>query len=111
MEISEARQGAVTVVKPAGAVTGDDADWLKSSLVEAARANLGRVVIDASEVPFLDSRGIETLLDVSEELSQGGRALKLSAATATVKEVLELTGVCDEMEFFEDVHSAVRSFL
>ncbi|HYE16999.1 MAG TPA: STAS domain-containing protein [Tepidisphaeraceae bacterium] len=111
MEITEQRQGAVTVVKPAGALTADHADRLRSTLAEAARANLGRVVVDASAVPFLDSRGIEVLLDVGEELGHGGRALKMSGVTPTVREALELTGVSDAMEFYDDVHSAVRSFL
>jgi stage II sporulation protein AA (anti-sigma F factor antagonist) len=111
MEITEQKQGAVTVVKPSGALIADDADRLKNGLFEAARTNLGRVVVDASAMPFVDSRGIEALLDVSDELAHGGRALKLAGATSTVREALDLTGVSEAMEFYDDVHSAVRSFL
>src|SRR5690349_7333535 len=111
MEIAELRQGAVTVIKPGGAVAGDDADRLRAALGRAAEANLGRVIVDASAVPFVDSRGIEALLDVSDELGQGGRALKVAGVTPTVREALDLTGVGEALEFFDDVHAAVRSFL
>ena len=111
MDILEHKQGAVTIVKPSGALIADDADRLKTNLSEAVRTTLGRVVVDASAMPFVDSRGIEALLDVSDELAQGGRALKLAAATPTVREALDLTGAAESMEFYDDVHLAVRSFL
>ena len=111
MDIVEQKQGAVTVVKPSGALIGEDADRLKQNLSEAARANLGRVIVDASGMAFVDSRGIEVLLDVSDELAGGGRALKLAGVTATVREALDLTGAAEAMEFYDDVNGAVRSFL
>ena len=89
----------------------EDAARLKGNLSEAARVNLGRVVIDASAMPFVDSRGIEALLDVSDELAQGGRALKLAGARATVRVALDRTGAAESMEFYDDVHTVVRSFL
>jgi stage II sporulation protein AA (anti-sigma F factor antagonist) len=111
VEIQLQRQGAVTVIKPVGALITTDAEAFRAKAVEAARTALGRVVCDASAVPFVDSRGIEALLDVSDELAAGGRALKLCAANPTVREVLELTGVADAFEYFPDAPAAVRSFL
>lgn len=111
MEIQEQRQGAVTVLKPVGPLTGADAEQFKSQALQQASAALGRLVLDVSEVPFLDSLGIERLMDISDEMSRGGRALKLCASTMTVREVLELTGLADSFEFFDDVNTGVRSFL
>jgi anti-anti-sigma factor len=111
VEIQLQKQGAVTVVKPEGALCAADADGFRAKLAEEATAALGRLVVDASAIPFVDSRGIEALLDVSEALSDGGRSLKLCGATATLQEVLELTGLADAFEFFGDVNAGVRSFL
>jgi anti-sigma B factor antagonist len=111
MEIQEQRHGAVSVLKPVGPLTGTDAEQFKNcALLQASKA-LGRLVVDASAVPFLDSSGIECLIDVSDALFQGGRALKLCAATETVKETLDLTGFGHAFEFVDDVNSGVRSFL
>ena len=111
MEIHEINQGAVTVLKVIGPLTGEAAAEFKSRALEAARRNMGRVVVDASGVPFADSAGVECLADVTESLAEGGRSLKLCAPAATVREVLELTGWAEAFEFFDDVNSGVRSFL
>jgi anti-anti-sigma regulatory factor len=41
----------------------------------------------------------------------GGRALKLCAVNKTVRQVLELTELVSHFDHFDDVNSAVRSFL
>jgi anti-anti-sigma factor len=111
MEISTQRQGAITIIRPQGALLGADADQVKVALLEAAGANLGRVVLDLEAIPFVDSRGLEVLVEVTEEMSEGGQSLKLCAANKTVREVLELTALAGFFEHFEDAGSAARSFL
>jgi anti-anti-sigma factor len=111
MEIQVQQIGAVTILKPVGPLAGADAEQVRSRAVQDATAALGRVVLDASDVPFLDSLGIESLLDIGDELARGGRSLKLCSTNETVRAVLDLTGVTSSFEFFEDVNAAVRSFL
>lgn len=111
MEILQQSQGAVMVIKPMGPLTEPDAEQFKTAAMEHVTRNMGRIVVDASSIAFLDSRGIEALADVTEELSQSGRALKLCGANSTVKQVLELTGWSDAFEYFDDVNGGVRSFL
>jgi anti-sigma B factor antagonist len=111
MEIQTSQRGAVLVVKPAGPLTGPDADTFKTAIQGFLRNNLGRVVIDASALPYMDSQGLETLADIAEELALSGKGLKLCAANETVRQVLELTGLSPQFEHFEDTNSAVRSFL
>jgi anti-anti-sigma factor len=111
MDIQTQRQGAVTVVRPQGPLLEADAEGVKTALLETAAETLGRVVLDMEAIPFIDSRGLEVLVEVTEEMSQGGQALKLCAANKTVREVLELTALAAMFEHFEDVGSAARSFL
>lgn len=111
MEIQTSHRGAVLVVRPAGPLTGPDADTFKTAIRGFVRDNLGRVVIDAAALPYMDSKGLETLADLAEELAQSGKSLKLCAANETVRQVLELTGLSPQFEHFEDTNSAVRSFL
>src|SRR2546423_5514668 len=111
MQIGMQRQGAVTIVRPEGPLLEPDAQQVKTALLETAGASLGRVVLDMEAIPFVDSRGLEVLVEVTEEMSEGGQALKLCAANKTVREVLELTALAPMFEHFEDVGSAARSFL
>ncbi|GIK17991.1 MAG: anti-sigma factor antagonist [Leptolyngbya sp. PLA2] len=111
MQIIEQRQGAVTVLKPIGPLVQKDADALKTRAADVLRKSLGRFVIDASAIAYADSRGLEVLVELTEELGTGGQSLKISAANETLREVLELTELAPLFEYHEDVNSAVRSFL
>jgi anti-sigma B factor antagonist len=111
MEIQQNNHGAVTVLKPIGPLCEEDADAVKTQTIEASARNLGRVVVDVSAVPYIDSRGLEVLVEVAEALSQGGQALKLCGANEVLREVVELTDVAPLLEQFPDVNAAVRSFL
>ena len=111
MKIVELRQGAVTVLKPAGPLIQSDAALLREQLLRESSANLGRVVLDMSEVPFIDSAGLEAMLDVTEQMTQSGQTLKLCGANKNVREIMTLTDIAPLFDHFEDVTTAVRSFL
>ena len=111
MEIEELNYGAVAVVRPIGPLTQDDAERLKTQMLEVRVKSLGRLVLDASNIPFIDSRGLEVLVEVSQQLTQTGQALKIAGVNDVLREVFELTELTCEFEHFTDVNSAVRSFL
>lgn len=111
MQIEESRQGAVTVLRPRGIVGADEAPALRARALETFRRTLGRFVIDASDIPFVDSKGLETLADIARELTDSGLSLKLCAETETLREILDLTDLASAFEHYEDVGTAVRSFL
>ena len=110
MQIKEQTQGAVTVLEPDGALTQDDADQFMQKLTEALAESSGRVVVDLSQVPFVDSRGLEVLVEANDNLAAGGRTLKLCAINETIREVLDLTGLATRFDHFDDTNSALRSF-
>lgn len=111
MEILEQTSGAVKVLKPRGPLAQADADQFKERARQVIAASMGRFVVDASGIPYVDSRGLEALAELTEDLSQSGMSLKLCATGETVREALELTDLSSHMEHYEDVTTAVRSFL
>lgn len=111
MKINEQRSGAVTVLKPEGPILEGDAAAFKQKLMATLGASLGRFVIDMSAVPYVDSMGLEALVEVTEEMSRSGQALRLCNPNKTVREVLELTDLSSLFDHFEDTNTAVRSFL
>jgi anti-anti-sigma factor len=111
MEIQEQRQGAVMILKPMGALIDPESRLFKEQALETLTRSMGRIMIDASAVPFVDSSGVEALVDLTDQLAQSGRALKLCAANDTLKEVISLVGWSHAFEYFGDVNAGVRSFL
>ena len=111
MRIAEHQQGAVTVLIPKGPLGVQDAEQFMKLATDVMTRSLGRFVVDASGIPYLDSRGLEVLLDVTEALAESGKALKLCGVCDTVREVMQLTDLAIHFEFYQDANSAIRSFL
>ena len=111
MKIHEQLQGAVIILKPEGPLVELDAGVVKQRLLQTLNATLGRFVVDMSAIPYVDSKGLEVLVDVTEEMGRSGQALRMCGANKTVREVLELTDLASLFEHFHDANTAVRSFL
>jgi anti-anti-sigma factor len=112
VRIEQHKHGAVTVLRPRGPVTSrDDAERLRAEGFETLGKTLGRFVLDASDMPFVDSFGLEALVDLTRELNASGRSLCLCGAGETLREVLAVTDVAPLFSLHEDVQGAVRSFL
>lgn len=111
MEIQEHRQGAVTIVTPRGPLIQADADVFRARLEAVAERSLGRLVLDLKLVPYVDSIGLECLLDTAEYTGAAGDCLKVCGVNETLREVLDLTEVSSHFEFFSSHIDAVRSFL
>ena len=111
MKLNQQQHGAVTLLKPDGPLVEAEMGDFAGTLRTLIGSKLGRVVLDMSGVPFVDSAALETMLDLTDELGQSGQCLKLCAINKTVRQVLELTEIDSHFDLFDDVNSAVRSFL
>lgn len=111
MELLEHKVGAVVVVRPAGPLVSDSAAQLHGRVQSLMTEVMGRIVLDLEAVPFIDSKGIEALLDISDTLATTGLNMRMCNVTGTVREALALTGANEAMEFHPDTNAAARSFL
>ena len=111
MDIQIQQCGAVSIVKPQGPLTREDVESFQNEMFGLIKEQLGRVVLDVSGVAYVDSLGLESLLDIADELSASGHCLKLCAVNETLHQVIELTGLTSHFEQYDDSNMAVRSFL
>ena len=70
---------------------------LEDELHTVHSAGTGDVVVDLTEVRFLDSSGIRTLLVARRRLGESDRALSVSGMSDPVRRVLEIAGVLDTL--------------
>ena len=75
----------------------------KDQILQLAEGGTGRVVLDLSQVDFLDSSGLGALVAIRRML--GGRALDLLSPTPPVVRVLRLT----RMDMVFAIHPAAGS--
>lgn len=109
--ISVAPQGAVDVVRFDGSLNHENAD----KLVEAVESDLTEgqpmVVLDMSDVPLLDSAGLEALMDLRDWALVRGGVVKLASLSPLCADVLRVTGVSSHFQVYKDVKVAVGSFV
>jgi anti-anti-sigma factor len=77
-------------------------DALEGALASALRA--GDVVVDMGEVTFLDCSGIGVLTRGLRQAWREGRGLQVVNADGSVRQMLELTGVAQELIVLESAH-------
>ncbi len=73
---------------------------------------LGRnfVVVDLDDTETLDSAGLTALLDAQDRLRASGGQLKIATANAVNRKILEITRLDQQLEVFDGVIDAVKSF-
>jgi anti-anti-sigma factor len=108
MKIHTQTHGTAAVLAPYGPLVADDLNDLRAAVTDSAARQSGRVVIDMANVPYLDSAGIELLLETCS-LSQTGRRPRLAALTETCRDALELTDVLPRLGTYDTVENALRS--
>jgi anti-sigma B factor antagonist len=70
-------------------------------LLAVACTQPGPVVVDTSEVTFMDASGVDQLVRLQRELSPSGRTLVLRAPSAPTRRILELLGLDDLLDVVE----------
>ena len=82
-----------TVLKLQGELDVATAPALEASLASAFAGDPSSMVVDLSDLTFLDSTGIRVLVSAGRQAEDAGCSLVLLAPTAQVLRVLRLTGV------------------
>ncbi len=109
MEIQVTEHKRVVVLKVSGRIDSSTAgafDEEVMGLIEGGKKNL---VLDFSEVDFLSSAGLRTLVTARKAV-QGGGAVRLAAISNRVKDTLEIAGLDVLFEIHPDRESAVGAF-
>lgn len=99
--------GSVIVVHTPDEVVGDQAAVLAQYASTLERSN---VVFDLDSTELIDSRGLGALIDVQDALRGQGGELKVATSSPTNRKILEITRLDQQLEIFETVVDAVRSF-
>ena len=68
------------------------------------------IVLDLDHTEMLDSKGLTALLNVQEKLREGAGEIKIAASNPTNRKIFEITRLDQQLEVFESVVDAVRSF-
>ena len=69
-----------------------------------------KVIVDMSQVSYVDSASIGCLMDLYRQTTQAGGSLKLAGVQKRVETMLTMTGTQNYIELHADEATAVSSF-
>lgn len=101
----------VTVIAVSGRITlGEGSSDIRETVQGLAARGVKKILLNLSEVNYIDSSGIGELVSGYTTLANAGGTLKLVGLTNRVKDLLQITKLYTVFDVHEDEAHAVRSF-
>lgn len=111
MKLSDRIQDGVVVLEPKGKIMGGpDATLLHDTLYDYIKKEKRHVVIDLSQVDWMNSSGLGILIAGYTTLRNNDGMLKLANVTDKIHSLLTITKLGQVFEKFDSVDAAVKSF-
>ena len=93
LQVEVANTTSPTTVVLKGEIDLSTSPRVREVLMDIARSGEVRVVIDMSQVTFMDSTGLSALVGPLKRFRQNGGHITLRSPTSSVRKILEITGL------------------
>ncbi len=112
VKINLRQVGDVSVVDVAGRITlGDGSSALRDTIRDLIGKNQKKILLNLSEVSYIDSSGIGELVSGFTTVTNQGGQLKLLGLTKRVQDLLQITKLYTVFDVHEEEAHAIRSFV
>ena len=111
MDIDIRRFGDVQVIRLRGSLTlGSPVDDLRQTLDQALSAGDANLVLNLSDVRWVDSSGVGVLVKSLTSAKQAGGSLKLVNPSKPALQTLKMCNLLPLFDVFDEESEAVQSF-
>ena len=100
----------VTVVELQGELDGDFIELFQNTITDIIATHKAGIVLDMSDVGFVDSQGLEQLLRAKDYCSENNCQLRLAGLDENCAKILEITRLENEFDHYAELSEAVKSF-
>ena len=90
-------------------VFGEESSLLRSTVKNALSEN-NRIVLNLCEVNYMDSGGLDALVDLRTSAQDAGGAIKLTSLTKHVSDLLQITKLITVFDVYDSEREAIESF-
>lgn len=112
MEFRESRSGDIYIFELAGKLMGDaESEAILRRVDELTGAGMRMLVVDMSQVKWMNSQGIAQIIACLIKLRRGGGDLRLAGVAGKVDDYLRITKLNTVMRTYENQQRAISSFL
>ena len=110
MELAVERPDNLAVLRVQGDVDAGSVDELRRTIDELLAAGEHRFVVDLSAVPFMDSAGLATLVQLFKRVRIGEGDVRLAGLQPDVLRVFQLVRLTRVFDVYDTPDAAVASY-
>jgi len=111
METSARQAGDITILDARGRLMfGNGEEEFRDAVNRLLEAGRSKLVLNLTEVPFVDSAGLSQLVRTFVTTSKRGGGMKLVGLSKRVRELLTITRLLTVFQAFSTEEEAVASF-
>ena len=107
LQIEPSRQGETAVLSVAGDVDAANAHLLREAVISAIDSGPQAVVVDLTQVGYVDSVGLGTLVVCLKRAAEQRTALRLVVTSPQIEKVLKMTGLLTVFDVYVSQQSAI----
>jgi anti-sigma B factor antagonist len=109
MAVTTETRGESVIVRPAGDVDLAGSPTLRVELKRVQAGKVGRLVIDLSGVPYMDSSGVATLVEAMQVSRRAGTKLVLCGLQDKVRSIFEIARLDTVFTIVADTDAAIAA--
>ena len=111
MKIETQKYDNITVIELIGEFTAEFSNQLYERIDVVCDDNTTGIVIDLSNVGFIDSTGLEQLLETREYCRKNDHQIKLAGLDELCLKIMEITRLLPKFDIYDELSEAVKSFV
>lgn len=106
----QSKGGSRTIIQLKDSLTHQNCAALDAVLEEAIQNNKKEIILDCKALAFLDSKALELLIRVHEDLKKRGGALRMIGLNDVCRDILTATRLINFLNIYKDIHGAIRKW-
>ncbi len=108
VDIQPERHGEAIVYRLRGSLDLETAPSLRAALTQAADEGKNDIIVDLTQLEFLDSTGLGALIGAHRRALEHGGRLRLIVASGPIERLLNITGLIDIFAAYGSIESALN---
>ncbi|CAB1083168.1 hypothetical protein JY97_02855 [Alkalispirochaeta odontotermitis] len=100
--------GVRTILAPSVPLSIKNVKEMTAVILDCIQRPNSEIILDCKSAKFMDSAGLELLLQVHNDLKNNGGKLKVIGLNETCRDILYATRLINVFNIFNDIHDAIR---
>ena len=110
MQIKEKKADEVTILELSGEIDINTSPEVRKAFDHLLKEQRKKILLNFSQVSYIDSSGLATLVEMLQRLKRFGGLLRLSNVSEKVKGLFEITKLDRLFSIFPSEEEAVKDF-